>query len=79
MTAALHADEVKASIPTEENAANNSREKEGFSEEKGQNHKCSISTMLNDEPVTPPHVRSKNIELMNQDISAEGAFDESSE
>lgn len=27
------------------------------------NHKCSISTMLNDEPVTPPHNRTKDIDL----------------
>lgn len=38
--------------------------------------------MLNDEPVTPPHVRSKNIELNNQDTSPnspEAAFNEASE
>ena len=35
--------------------------------------------MLNDEPVTPPHVRSKNIELMIKILSPnspEAAFNE---
>ena len=44
---------LKPSALAEENSINDAREIEETSDEKLQNHKCSISTMLNDEPVSP--------------------------
>lgn len=74
-------EENKPTISIEEVVPHNDTlEKEENGEDKGQqNHKCSISTMLNDEPVTPLHVRSKSNTLTNQDTSPERAFDQSSE
>lgn len=80
-SAAPVAEENKPTISIEEAPHNDTLENEEISEDKGLNHKCSISTMLNDEPVTPPQVKSKNTKskLTNQATSPESAVDESYE
>lgn len=42
------------------------------------NHKCSISAMLNDDPVTPPHNRTVDVDLSEVNLSASSNFNENS-
>ena len=45
---------------------------------KTQNHKCSISTMLNDDPVTPPYNRTVDVDLSEINVSASSNLSEKS-
>ena len=72
-------EEHKPTIHIEDASISCTNEKDEITEDKGQNHKCSISTMLNDEPVTPPNIRSKNLELNNEYNNIDCAFNEPSE
>lgn len=75
-SAAPAAEENKPLISAEAVSPIDILENDDMGEDKGQNHKCSISIMLNDEPVTPPYVRSKNTELTNPDTNPENSLDE---
>lgn len=75
-------DEAKSSNESKDSLVENVQENPAAAldedSSKTQNHKCSISTMLNDDPVTPPHNRTADVDLSEFNESASSNLDEKS-
>lgn len=73
-------DETKASNEFKDNVIESVRENTTTvldeDNSKTQNHKCSISTMLNDDPVTPPQNRTVDFDLNELNASASSSLSE---